>query len=235
MDPYFKVFITIVAIVVTFVKCRHIKDKRKRIIVIMAILLAISTFSNRSIYWFLYWDGPYHGQVVDADTGEPIEGAAVAGIWEFEGFVLFITSFTHFANAKETVTDADGKFKLPLTFALTFWPFSALDRINLLVFKPGYDSHPPAIRRKMKHPKGKRTSPDGKYRIGNRAKCNAWKKCLVKLNKVKTVKERQEAYSKIMGKYPGFHHRENKNIIKMVKNEALHVKAIIRNKPVRRD
>ena len=99
MDPLFKVFITIVAIVVTLVKGRHIKDKRKRIVVIMAILLLISIFSNRSIYWLLYWDGPFHGQVVDADTGEPIEGAAVAGIWEFESFILFITSLTHFANA----------------------------------------------------------------------------------------------------------------------------------------
>lgn len=107
IHPYFKVFITIVAIVVTFVKCREITDRRKRIFVIMAILLAISTFSNRSIYWFLYWDSPYYGQVVDADTGEPIQGASVAGIWKFEGFILFITSLTHFANAKETVTDAD--------------------------------------------------------------------------------------------------------------------------------
>jgi len=123
MDPRFNVIITIVAIIITFVKCRQIKDKRKRIIVIMAILLAISTFNNRSIYWFLYWDGPYHGQVVDADTGEPIEGAAVAGIWELEYFILFIYSNTHFANAKETETDEDGKFKLPLTFSFTFWPF----------------------------------------------------------------------------------------------------------------
>lgn len=238
MDPRFNIIITIVAIVVTFVKCRQIKNKPKRIIVIMAILLAISTFNNRSIYWFLYWDGPYHGQVVDADTGEPIEGAAVAGIWEFEGFVLFIASFTHFANAKETVTDANGKFKLPLTFAFTFWPFSVINEMDLLVFKPGYDSRPPAIRRKMKRPERIwYTNVDGKYYVGRYADCKIWKKCLVKLNKAKTVKERQEAYSQIMGEYPGFHHRENKNknIIKMVENESRHVKAIMRNKPVCRE
>jgi hypothetical protein len=192
----FKIFITVVAIVVTFVKGRHIQNKRKRIIVIMAILLAISTFSNRSIYWFLYWDGPYHGQVVDADTGEPIEGAAVAGIWELEGFILFITSFYHFANAKETVTDADGKFKLPLTFAFTFWPFSVIDRMKLVVFKPGYDSHPPSKQMVWTAiEKNKYGMTNHEYRVKFTVKCKMWKKCLVRLNKAMSLKEVSRAFS----------------------------------------
>ena len=225
MDPRFNVIITIVAIIVTFVKCRQIKNKRKRIIVIMAILLAISTFNNRSIYWFLYWDGPYHGQVVDADTGEPIEGAAVAGIWELEGFVLFITSLTHFANAKETVTDTDGKFRLPLTFAFTFWPFSVLDRINLLVFKPGYDSYPPVIRRQMKRPERKKyTTTDGKYRIGRRSQCKMWKNCLVKLNKARSIDEMLKAVPSI----PGFNTDEDKlrNFIEITEKEYRHLRKL---------
>jgi len=141
MDPYFKVFITILSIVLTIVFGFRIKDKRKRIMVIMMILLIISLASNKSIYWILYWDGPYRGQVVDADTADPIEGAAVAGIWDFE--YIYIKSFSGFANAKETVTDEDGKFWLPVIFAFSPWPFTVLDRMDLVVFKPGYDSHPP--------------------------------------------------------------------------------------------
>lgn len=223
MDPRFNVIITIVAIVVTFVKCRQIKDKRKRIIVIMAILLAISTFNNRSIYWFLYWDGPYHGQVVDADTGEPIEGAAVAGIWELEYFILFIYSNTHFANAKETVTDADGKFKLPLTFAFTFWPFSALNEMDLVVFKPGYDSHPPAIRRQMKRPKRmKYNTTDGKYYVGRYAFCKAWKNCLVRLNKAKSIDEMLKAVPSISGFDTDVD--KLKNFIEMTEKEYRHLR-----------
>lgn len=190
----FKVFITIVAIVVTFVKGRHIQNKRKRIIVIMAILLAISTFSNRSIYWFLYWDGPYHGQVVDADTGDPIEGAAVAGIWNFE--YIHIKSSIGFANAKETVTDTDGKFRLPLIFAFSPWPFTVIDRMDLVVFKPGYDSHPPVIRRKMKRPERiKYPTTDGKHLVGRYIFCKMWEECVVRLNKAMSVKEVSRAFS----------------------------------------
>ncbi|BBO72195.1 hypothetical protein DSCA_61250 [Desulfosarcina alkanivorans] len=139
MPLYLKFCITILALILTFVTCREIKDRRKRIIVTMAILLAISTFSNRSIYWFIYWDGPYFGQVVDADTGEPIEGASVAGVWQFEGFILLIASLTHFATAKETVTDAEGKFTIPLT---SIWPpvvkekTSPMDRNNQFLSEP---------------------------------------------------------------------------------------------------
>jgi hypothetical protein len=197
MHPIVKFFITITAIVITIAKCWVIKDERKRIFLIMAIMLAISTFSNRSIYWFLYWDGPYYGQVVDADTGEPIKGASVAGIWQFETYTLFIASETHFANAKETVTDEDGKFTIPLTFAFTSRPTSVLEKMKLVVFKPGYDSHPPAIERKMKQPPdGLRISPDGRYIIGNYASCKAWRKCVVRLNKAITIKERRRASAK---------------------------------------
>lgn len=220
MDPRFNVIITIVAIVVTFVKCRQIKDKRKRIIVIMAILLVISTFNNRSIYWFLYWDGPYHGQVIDANTGEPIEGAAVAGIWELEYFILFIYSNTHFANAKETVTDADGKFKLPLTFAFTFWPFSALDRINLLVFKPGYDSNPPSIRRPKKGNDGKVRD----YLVGKWVQYEMWEECVVRLNKARSIDEMLKAVPSI----PGFDTDEDKlrNFVEMTEKEYRHLRKL---------
>ncbi len=142
MYTYLKFVFTIVSIPLTIYFGYRIKDKRKRAMVILLILLVISTASNRSIYWFLYWDGPYHGQVVDAETGGPIQGAAVAGIWDFE--YLHIKSSSGFANAKETVTDADGEFRLPVMFAFSPWPITVIDRMSLVVFKPGYDSHPPS-------------------------------------------------------------------------------------------
>jgi hypothetical protein len=194
MPLYVKFCITIFAIIFTFGACREIKDRRKRIIVTMAILLAISTFSNRSIYWFIYWDGPYFGKVVDADTSEPIAGASVAGVWQFEDFILLITSLNHFATARETVTDAEGKFTIPITFAFTFWPMASLEEMDLVVFKPGYDSHPPAIQRAMEQPpEGRRISSDGKYFVGRRVNCKIWRACEVRLNKAISFEERRQA------------------------------------------
>ncbi|MCP3931175.1 MAG: carboxypeptidase-like regulatory domain-containing protein, partial [Bacteroidetes bacterium] len=130
MDPFGKLYTKIQ------------KDKCIRTLAVMMVLLIISLTSNRSIFGFVYWDGPYYGRIVDEETGVPIEGAAVAGIWNFEH--LYLISIQNVATIKETITDKNGKFKLPLTFAFTLYPFSILEEMNLLVFKPGYDSHPTA-------------------------------------------------------------------------------------------
>lgn len=192
MNPYHKLIITIVSIGITILLGFAIENKRKRILFVMLILLAISMASNRSFYWIVYWDGPYHGQVVDADTGKPIEGASVAGIWMFE--YLHIKSSVGFANARETVTEANGRFTIPLTFAFTFWPFSSLEDMDLVVFKTGYDSHPPVIRRTMKKPEGIEHQPtDGKYFVGRRAHCKAWRECEIRLNKAITIEEKRQA------------------------------------------
>lgn len=221
MDPYPKLFMTLISIAVVILLGFAIENKRKRIYFIMLLLLVISMISNRSIYWILYWDGPYYGQVVDADTGKPIEGACVAGIWKFEAFILIITSTTHFANAKETVTDADGKFTLPLTFAFTFWPTSVLEEMDLVVFKPGYDSHPPVIRRKMKKPENAPvTTTDGKYYVGGYAHCRAWRECEVRLNKAITDKEGWQASGECINELIAWEIKPSKidNFITALKN-----------------
>jgi hypothetical protein len=130
---------------------------------------------------------------VDADTSKPIEGASVAGIWEFEHSFLNL-SFNGFANATETVTDANGAFKLGPIIAFSFWPFTTLENMNLVVFKPGYDSYPPVIRRKMSKPKKAPVSTtDGKYLVGRYIDCHVWSECEVRLNKAITIKERRRA------------------------------------------
>jgi hypothetical protein len=194
MNPYPKLIMTLISIGVTVIVGFAIENKRKRILVIMLILLVISMASNRSIYWILYWDGPHYGKVVDADTGEPIVGASVAGIWEFE--YLHIKSSVGFANAKETVTNKDGKFTIPLAFAFTFWPFSVLEEMAIVVFKPGYDSHPPVIRRKMQKPENAPVIPtDGKYHVGDFVHCKAWRECEIRLNKAINIKEAISAHT----------------------------------------
>jgi hypothetical protein len=71
---------------------------------------------------------------------------------------------------------------------------SGLNEMDLVVFKPGYDSHPPAIRRKMEKPENnKYPTTDGKYHVGKFAHCKIWRKCKVKLNKAISLEERRQA------------------------------------------
>lgn len=85
--------------------------------------------------------GPYMGRVIDAETGEPIEGAIVfikimtvtpnVGGWQY-----------HFANAKEVLTDSNGEFSIellggPLKPLHSWWPYPSFS-----IFKPGYGVFP---------------------------------------------------------------------------------------------
>ncbi len=112
----------------------------------IVILCIVTSMVNGSIFGFFYWDGPYWGRVVDADTGKPIPGSIVVAEWEFEQY-YFLSGGSTYADVRETVTDKNGLFIIPVARAAQLWPLSriVLDEIN--VYKPGYDSHPPSITR----------------------------------------------------------------------------------------
>lgn len=93
--------------------------------------------------WLYYWDGPYKGKVIDADIGEPIEGAAVVGV-AYIGIVAGIKdAMPFFCDAKEAVTDKNGAFILPKISCLNLWPLAGMNKPHFVVFKPGYLSYPP--------------------------------------------------------------------------------------------
>lgn len=147
------------------------------------LLLIISMFffttTNAFSGGFLYHsDGPYKGKVIDLETGKPIEGSVVAGVW-----VL-----THrFCDAKETVTDKNGEFILPKGSCFSFWPFTKIDFPEVVVFKPGYLAYPPLgltfEERKARMPgfTGHEFQDKKKYNI-------------IRLGKPKTPKEREQTY-----------------------------------------
>lgn len=79
--------------------------------------------------------GPFRGRVVDIETGEPIAGAAVLVVW-FEMVPSLAHTTRKFFDARETQTDADGRFEVPRRdppfFEFRIFP----PEIRLL--KPGY-------------------------------------------------------------------------------------------------
>jgi len=97
--------------------------------------------------------GPYIGKVVDAETGEPIEGAVV--------YMVFFTqspnpggSTGHYAGAAETLTDVNGEFELTYR-AFVFHPFCLWDHMPVRqVYRPGYGHFPGHIESRISSEKG---------------------------------------------------------------------------------
>lgn len=93
----------------------------------------------------------FHGQVIDAETKTPIEGAAVVIHWvEARGTVA--GESTRFKDVKEVLTDKDGKWSITgpegsegsdLIAYLTFFTGIHYTRKpDFIIFKPGYCSYP---------------------------------------------------------------------------------------------
>ncbi len=80
--------------------------------------------------------GPFRGQVVDRETGQPIPGAVVLVVW-WRAEQTPIQTNQQFYDAKEAVTDAEGRFEIP-RLALPFFTFWIFDP-NIDWFAPGYE------------------------------------------------------------------------------------------------
>lgn len=105
----------------------------KKIIVItlLNILLVLSTSACAFV---MRYDGPYEGRVIDAETGQPLEGVVVLGVWYREhpgpgGAV------SEYYDAMETITDKDGEFKIK---GLGLLVMSNVIPMDVLIFKAGY-------------------------------------------------------------------------------------------------
>jgi hypothetical protein len=81
--------------------------------------------------------GPWRGQVVDAENGQPIEGVVVVAVWErlSPGVVHQARAFH---DVDEVVTDAEGRFVLPERELSPPNPFVTIDGPQLTMFKGGY-------------------------------------------------------------------------------------------------
>lgn len=104
------------------------------VIIFFATLAAGCTISHKF--------GPFMGKVVDAETGEPIEGAAVLIVFSIESSSLG-GSVNSFADAIETLTDAQGEFRFTPK-RINFFKMMANwnDDCQVSIFKPGYGAYP---------------------------------------------------------------------------------------------
>ena len=77
--------------------------------------------------------GPFRGQVVDFDSGEPIAGAYVIVMWLRERPALHLTQSVY--DARETTTGRDGRFEIPYERR---WLTAFVTGPAVSVFIPGY-------------------------------------------------------------------------------------------------
>jgi hypothetical protein len=81
--------------------------------------------------------GPWRGQVVDAQTGQPLEGVVVLAVWEkVRPGVIHMARDFH--DVDEVVTDAEGHFVIPTRNLSPANPFVEIEGPKLNMFKGGY-------------------------------------------------------------------------------------------------
>ena len=76
----------------------------------------------------------YKGKIVDAETGEPIEGAVVMLIW----YRNHAFSGSDYFKSRETLTDESGMFYLKGRYKINFVPITHVSEPILLIFKGNY-------------------------------------------------------------------------------------------------
>jgi len=95
------------------------------------------------------YHGPYRGRVVDAETGQPIQGAVVMAVWSRE-VALIVQSNTYFYEACEALTNENGEFVIDAKKVEEGAP-RKVRRAHFEAFAPGYSmiSVPPETERKF--------------------------------------------------------------------------------------
>jgi len=106
------------------------------------MLLFLTFLSSTASCAITYKYGSYYGKVVDAETKEPLEGAAVLAVFYTQEYGP-AGPITRFVDAIETVTDKNGEFKLPPYRVTAFRLLQSWDPYpQFRIFKPAYGCYP---------------------------------------------------------------------------------------------
>ena len=82
--------------------------------------------------------GPWKGKIIDIETKEPIEGAVVLAVWQ-RAYRTPAGDNTYFYNAKEVLTDKEGRYEIPSYRPINLLPIiSYIREPEFTIFKPGY-------------------------------------------------------------------------------------------------
>lgn len=110
--------------------------------VFLLMLLFLTFLSSTASCAIIHKYGPYYGKVVDAETKEPLEGAAVLAVFYTEEYGP-AGAITRYADAIETTTDKNGEFTIPAHRVTVFRLLQGWDSHGYFtIFKLGYGHYP---------------------------------------------------------------------------------------------
>lgn len=115
------------------------KFLRVTTLLIMTFVFLFTSSCSGGQQWILFNDKEIKGSVVDAETGKPIEGAIVIGMWALTQIPG--EGFGGYAKIQVEITDKEGKFTIPSW--TTFKPWKLLSVTHglapkIVIYKPGY-------------------------------------------------------------------------------------------------
>jgi len=82
-----------------------------------------------------YFEGDYHGKVIDAETLQPIQSAVVLGVWSKMYGTAGGPVYDYY-DARETMTDRNGEFTIKGMGPRTM---THLQKMKIIIFKAGYE------------------------------------------------------------------------------------------------
>jgi hypothetical protein len=106
--------------------------KKSSVLIFLGILFSILLYG--CFQRLVAYDGTYRGRIVDAETGEPLEGIVALGVWYTETPSVGGGVMSYY-DAREAVTDKNGDFSIPgqgLKVATNLLP------MRPIIFKAGY-------------------------------------------------------------------------------------------------
>lgn len=115
-------------------------SRKRRFILVAAMLLPLIGLGMAKMGWILYTGGPYRGLVVDAETRQPIEGAVVFFQWKHKVYGSPGGPKSPFLKAVEVLTDKEGRFYVPWFVGISPNPFSVALEPTWFAYYPGYRS-----------------------------------------------------------------------------------------------
>jgi len=121
-------------------------NRSLRLALILSLCLIAAGIGMTQLGWLLYTGGPYQGQLVDAETHQPLEGAVVLFYWDHDVYGSPGGPVSTFLKAKEILTDKEGRFYIPWFIGLSPSPFSIVRwQPGLTIFYPGYRAEPGVV------------------------------------------------------------------------------------------
>lgn len=109
----------------------------KALLPLLAVLFVGLMGSDCFADWLIYHKPAFEGQILDGETKEPIEGAAVVAYYHKRSMGLGAGTVSSIIDIRESLTDKEGRFRIP-SYTKLILPFSWEDPARFIIYKPDY-------------------------------------------------------------------------------------------------